>query len=102
MYKLRSENEKDIRDRRNELTKTERRLLQREETLDKKADGIEERERQLNAKQAEVEAAEEEVSKLHEKQLHELEAIAGLSTEAAKEMLLSNVEKKPGMTPRSC
>mgnify|MGYP003050427645 CR=1 FL=1 len=46
-YRIKNENEKELRERRNELQRNERRLLQREETLDKKIDGIEQREQQL-------------------------------------------------------
>ena len=44
IYKLRTEAEKENRDRRNELQRTERRLFQREETLDKKIEAVEARE----------------------------------------------------------
>ena len=57
-YKIKSESEKDLRDRRNELQRSERRLAQREETLDKKMDGIEQREAQLNEKFKEAEKIE--------------------------------------------
>jgi ribonuclease Y len=94
VYRLRSENEKDIRERRNELQRTERRLLQREESLDKKLDSLEQREEQLNKKQKETEVLEESIKELHDKQLKELETISCLSMEEAKEILLSNAERE--------
>lgn len=94
VYRLRSENEKDIRERRNELQRTERRLLQREESLDKKLDSLEQREEQLSKKQKETEVLEESIKELHDKQLKELETISCLSMEDAKEILLSNAERE--------
>jgi ribonuclease Y len=94
VYRLRSENEKEIRERRNELQRTERRLLQREESLDKKLDSLEQREEQLNKKQKETEVLEESIKEIHDKQLKELESISCLSMEEAKEILLSNAERE--------
>ena len=93
VLRIRSENEKENRDRRNELQRSERRLLQREETLDKKIDSLEQREKQLNKRQNDVEALEASISQLHEQQLKELETISGLSMEAAKQILLEKVEQ---------
>ncbi len=93
VIRIRNESEKENRERRNELQRAERRLLQREETLDKKIDGVEQREKQLNKRQADVEELEASISELHERQLKELETISGLSMDAAKEILLENVER---------
>ena len=88
-----NENEKELRERRNELQRNERRLLQREETLDKKIDGIEQREQQLNQKIKEAENTEASIKELYDKQLKELETISGLSMDEAREILLSSVER---------
>lgn len=93
-YKIKSESEKDLRDRRNELQRSERRLAQREETLDKKLDGIEQREAQLNDKFKEAEKIEADARELHDRQLKELETISGLSMDEAREILLGNVERE--------
>ncbi|MEA5059293.1 MAG: ribonuclease Y [Candidatus Pelethousia sp.] len=93
-YKIKSENEKDLRDRRNELQRSERRLVQREEMLDKKLDGIELREVALNDKFKEAEAMETTAKELHDRQLQELETISGLSMDEAREILLGNVERE--------
>ncbi len=93
-YKIKSESEKDLRDRRNELQRSERRLVQREEVLDKKLDGIEQRELSLNDKFKEAEDIEATAKALHDKQLKELETISGLSMDEAREILLGNVERE--------
>ncbi|MDO4564535.1 MAG: ribonuclease Y [Clostridia bacterium] len=92
VYKLRTEAEKENRERRAELQRTERRLFQREETLDKKIESVEQRENALNQRVAKIDKQETEIGAILEKQRKELERISGLSSEAAKELLLSNVE----------
>ncbi len=92
-YRIKSDNEKELRDRRAEQQRTERRLLQREETLDKKLDSIEQREELLAKRQKETEAIEASVQEIHDRQLKELETISGMSMDEAKEILLRNVEQ---------
>lgn len=94
VLKIRSEADKENRERRAELQRTERRLFQREETIDKKLDGIEQREKALVDKEAEIEKIQAEAEELHAKQMTELETISGMSMEAAREMLLENVERE--------
>jgi len=91
---IRSKNEleREIRERRNELSRTERRLVQKEETLDRKADSYEKKEEQMNKKIEELDKKKAEVEVLHNKQLEELERISGLTTEEAKNYLLSTIE----------
>ena len=90
--KVKNEMEKGVRDRRNEQQRTERRLIQKEETLDRKADAYEKKEEQLNKRLEELEKQREEVSALHEEQIKELERISGLTREEAKNYILATVE----------
>lgn len=69
----------------------ERRLIQREESLDKKVESLELREENLNKKNIEIQKIQDQASELHAKQLIELERIAGLSTEQAKDQLLNTL-----------
>jgi ribonuclease Y len=93
-YKIKSESERDLRERRNELQRSERRIAQREETLDKKLDGLEQREMLLTDRLKEADKIEATAKELHDKQLQELETISGLSMDEAKEILLGNVERE--------
>lgn len=93
VLKLKSDAEKENRERRAELQRSERRILQREETLDKKMDNLEQREGAIEKRQTELDALEASVTELHAQQLKELETISGMSMDAAKEMLLANVER---------
>ena len=94
IYKLRTEAEKENRDRRNELQRTERRLFQREETLDKKIEAVEAREQALNQRVTKVEKREADAEALVAQQEQELERISGLTVDSAKEMLLARVEEE--------
>lgn len=94
VFKLRSEGERELRERRSELQRSERRILQKEETLDKKQESFEQREQHLNKREAEIDAKASEIDELHSRQLKELETISGLSMDAAKEILLGNVERE--------
>ena len=50
MHRLRLEADKDIKERRSEVTRQERRLQQKEESMDKKLDNLEKKEEQLQSK----------------------------------------------------
>ena len=93
-FKTRSEAERENRERRAELQRTERRLFQREESLDKKMDGLEQREKALARRESGVEQAEADIAALHEQQLAELERISGLSMEDARDILMENAERE--------
>ncbi|MBR4209183.1 MAG: ribonuclease Y, partial [Lachnospiraceae bacterium] len=90
----RAENEKEIRERRNEIQKNERRLIQREETLDKKADNLEAREENLNKKMADLTKREEELDELKAKEMTELERIASMTRDEAKQIVIDKVQKE--------
>lgn len=92
MLKLRNEAEKDLRERRNELQRSERRLIQKEESLDRKIEAIEKKEDAISRKQNETTQVHEKVNELYSQQLAELERISGLTTEEAKDFLLSKIK----------
>ena len=87
------ENDREMRERRNEVQRAERRLIQREETLDKKADNMEAREDSLNKKAAALQKMQEEAEAYHSKQVAELERIAGMTQDEAKQMIVERVQK---------
>ena len=90
--RTKNEVEKETRERRAELQKYEKRVLSKEESVDKKADVLERRENEIAAKEASVRKKEKEVDGLHEKGVQELERISGFTSEEAKEYLLKSVE----------
>ena len=93
IIRLKSDRDKEVRDRRSEVGRMERRMTQREEQLDKKADHLEAREEQLNAKYKDAERIEQEAQQLHEQQQQELERIANMTMEDAKNILISRIQK---------
>ncbi|MEE0928890.1 MAG: ribonuclease Y [Acutalibacteraceae bacterium] len=88
-HQLRTETDRDLRERRSEVQRQERRLQQKEETLDKKIDNLEVKEENLAKRVKEVEAKLEESEQIKRSQLEMLERISGYSKEQAKEYLLS-------------
>ncbi|WP_125153715.1 ribonuclease Y [Clostridium rectalis] len=93
-HRLRNDIEKECRDRRNEVQRLERRLIQREESIDKKSDMLEKREESLNKKQQELDDLEASIEELYSKQREELEKLSGLTSDQAKEILLEEVSKE--------
>lgn len=92
--KLQNETDRDIKERKNELQRLEKRLLQKEENLDRKSESLENKEAQHIAKMEALEIKRAEIDTLFEKQHTELERISGFTSEQAKEYLLSSVESE--------
>ncbi|SHN55872.1 ribonucrease Y [Butyrivibrio hungatei DSM 14810] len=90
--KTRNELEKEVKDRRNEVQRSERRIQQKEENVEKRSEAIERKEQSLNAREEALSKKSEEVAKLNEQRIQELEKISGLTSEQAKEYLLKIVE----------
>ena len=93
-HKLRLESDKEIKERRSEISRQERRIQQKEENLDKKTDAIEAKEEKLNKKMKDLEAKEEEIAKLKEQEIETLEKLSGLTAEEAKQYLLKDLESQ--------
>ncbi len=94
VLKLKTELDREIRDRRTELQRNERRMIQREETLDKKLDNLEAREEGLNKKQTQIQKLQEEAEDFHNRQFTELERIAGMTQDEARQMLTDRIQKE--------
>ena len=91
--KAKNDLDKEIKERRSEVQRYEKRVLGKEETLDKKLDALEKRESKLNAREVGFEKEKERVEELRQSHLRELEKISGLTSEQAKEYLLKTVEE---------
>ncbi|ABR48809.1 metal dependent phosphohydrolase [Alkaliphilus metalliredigens QYMF] len=94
IHKLRNEFERESRERRNELQRVERRLMQKEESLDKKSETLEQKDDRLSRKLRDLETKEEEIKLLYNKEVQKLEELSGLTSQQARELLLSDVEKE--------
>lgn len=93
IHRLRTEGERENKERRNEVQKYEKRVLQKEETLDRKMQSLEQKEVNLTRKVEDVKKKEDEVEQIREQQVQKLESISGFTTEEAKEIILSNAER---------
>ncbi len=92
IHKSRTEHEKEVKERRAELSKQERRLEQKEATLDKKTEAFEHKEEELAKKLQKAAQTQEEAEQAKAAQMKALEAISGLTQEQAKQYLLQSVE----------
>ncbi|AOA00310.1 ribonuclease Y [Carnobacterium divergens] len=99
-HRYRTEIETELKERRSDILKQENRLLQREENLDRKDDGLEKRERSLEAKEEKlssrqqlIDDQEKKATLLVEEQQLELERVAALSREEAKNMIIKETEE---------
>ena len=90
--KTKNDLDKEIKDRRNEMQKMEKRVLTREENLDRKSEAIEKKEATLLSREQSLEKRKANVEELEAKRMQELERISGLTSEQAKEYLLKTVE----------
>ncbi|WP_442262680.1 ribonuclease Y [Tissierella sp.] len=94
IHKLRVDSERETRERRNEIQKLEKRVLNKEENLDKKSDTIERKENQIAKRNKQLDEKEESINNLYDKQVLELEKISGLSVDEAKEILFDDVKRE--------
>ncbi len=93
IHKLRSETERELRERRNEVQRQERRMIQKEESLDKKTEALEKKEEQLDEKIKQAENQLSEAESIKRSQLEMLEKISGYTKEQAKVDLLNSLEE---------
>ncbi len=91
--RLRQEFEKETRDRKAEIVTLEKRILQKEESLEEKIRKLDESEKKVAAREAEIVKQKESLEEIRQQQIRELERVAGLTADDAKEMLVKRVER---------
>ena len=91
---MRSDMERENKERRAELAKSERRLVQKEENVDRKMDAYEKKEEKLLEQSNRLRESQERVDALYTKQVGELERISGLTSDEAKKELLDSVQEE--------
>ena len=101
LFKMKSEFDNDTKETRSELKKKERRLIQKEENIDRKTDQFERKERDVLRKEKklirryeELEGKEIKFRELIEEQKRQLEKISGFTAEQAKELLIRAMENE--------
>ena len=101
LIKLRETFEHEVRGRREEVEREERRLSEKDTSLDRKADALEQRDRELGRRASEsgrrekiVAQREEELEKLIGEERRRLEQLAGISGAEAKAELMRRIEEE--------
>ncbi len=87
-----NEVDREIKDRRAEISKQERRIQSKEDALDRKIDQMEKREADFGAKENELKKKQKQIEEMHRQEVTELEKISGMTSEEAKELLLKKVQ----------
>ena len=86
-------NDEDIKRQRFELQKLENRVLGKEESIEKKASFIEKKEQLISQKEREVDEIKNSLNDILKKELLRLEAIAELTRDEAKAILVKKMEE---------
>jgi len=94
IHMRRTEAEEEIRQSKNDLQAFEKRIINKEEALDRRADIIDKKENNLNIMEKELNKKEEKLQEIYQEQVDQLEKLSGLTSEEAKNLLLSNIEKE--------
>ena len=92
--RFRQQAEAELKERRKEVQRLERRITQKEENLDRKLESLEQRQRNLQNKEAQLDQARSELQEIEEQRKQELERVSSLTAGEAKEMLLAQVERE--------
>ncbi len=91
---IRQDLEREIKDRRAELQRAERRIEQKEESLDKRLENLNRKDEEMRNRLAAIEKQKREIERLHEEELARLQEIAQMSCEEARQHLLARAEEE--------
>ena len=92
--RLKNDLEQEIKERRGEIQHQEKRIFQKEESLERKMESLEKREKELEREHQDIEKKKNDVNEVINKQTQELQRISGLTQLEAKEIILSELDKK--------
>src|SRR3989304_5407622 len=92
--RVRNQVESELRERRNEIKHLERRVIQKEESLDRKLESLEQRQRNLSNKEQELDQVRQNLLALEDERKQELERVSNLTIGEGREMLLAQAERE--------
>jgi len=99
LLKVKTEFEKEARERKGELENLEKKIRAKEESVDKRIDqlslkeaSVESRDKSLVGREAAFNEKQERLNRMIEEQKQKLEMIAGISSEEAKNFLMQSME----------
>ncbi|MHB1323124.1 MAG: ribonuclease Y [Coriobacteriia bacterium] len=93
IFHLKAQSEQDMKERRKDLTALEGRLLQREESLERRTESLDKREHQLSSQTGQIAKREKDLEDAIAEEKARLEQLAGMSSEQAKGVLLERVRE---------
>ncbi|HHW93192.1 MAG TPA: ribonuclease Y [Clostridiaceae bacterium] len=94
VHKARIELERDVRAKRQELTRERQRIDQKETVLDRRTQSLEDRERHHSTREEALNAREAELETSEAKKREELERIANLTVVEARSLVLEEAERE--------
>jgi ribonuclease Y len=93
IFRMKAQAEEENKERRKELAALENRLMQREEALERRAESLDKREHQLSSMQGQVQKMEKDLQEAIAQERERLEALAGMTTEQARQVLLERIRQ---------
>ncbi|MFQ6067888.1 MAG: ribonuclease Y, partial [bacterium] len=94
LHRIRASFETETKEKSEELHKLSKRLIEREEALDRRVLEVERKKREALAEEQRLERERERIKALEIKRREELEKIAGISAAQAKKSLLDTIKKE--------
>ncbi|MBE0476742.1 MAG: ribonuclease Y [Coriobacteriia bacterium] len=91
IFRMRADAEEEAKERRKELGGLENRLIQREESIERRAESLDKREHQLASIQGQVDKRAADLEELIAEERDRLESLAGMTAEDAKSELLGRI-----------
>jgi ribonuclease Y len=93
-FKLQDEIKKEEQHKQSQLDQLEERLMKKDQSLDKKAEEVDKVKVDLDARIVSIKQLRDEVEEIYKLQSQQLEKIAGMSKDEAKDVLLKKVEEE--------
>ena len=89
--KLRNEFDRETKEKRAELQRAEQRLTQKEDSLDRKIEALDEQKAKSESKESELDELQHKLDSQHELMVQELERVAQLTRDEAKKALTEEI-----------
>lgn len=93
-HRFKAQIEESLQQQRRELNRRENRLLQEQERLERKAEALDKREKQITLREKQLQELQAQAEQLVKQQMEQLERIANLSPEEAREIVLKRTEEE--------
>ncbi|MCE5207679.1 MAG: ribonuclease Y [Chloroflexi bacterium] len=90
--KIKQDAESELARRRTDMDREDERILKRRSDLDSRMERLEQREANINKRQSVIDKRSNEIDKQHQRMLEELQRVAQMTTDEARQELLTNVE----------